>query len=144
MTEPLKWVRWSTDTHRDIDLLDLPKTERWIWPTLVDLAGKAEDHGVLKHNGDQLAREADLTPRQVMHAVGHLIDRGRVRITEAGILVVNFNPRYSPPLSTIPPAQRPDGGVGEEEALRPIEQAERDQMLRELARGFKKVPKVPR
>lgn len=77
----LKWVRWEVRTHRDPDLLDLPRGERWIWPTLVGLAGEAQPRGVVRMSAVQLAREADIPVDEVAHALDHLRMRGRIKFT---------------------------------------------------------------
>lgn len=78
VTKRLKWLRWQVDTHRDPDLLDLPRGERWIWPVLMGLSGKGG--GSIRMSYAQLAREADLPVKGVEHAIQHLIERGRVAV----------------------------------------------------------------
>lgn len=85
---PLNWVRWETDAHRNQDLLDLPKGERWLWPTLLGLAGRGIPHGVVKMTPTQLAREADLTEEEVRHALAHLCRKGLIKYTTRAALAV--------------------------------------------------------
>lgn len=78
---PLRWVRWETDAHRNGDILDLPARQRWLWPTLLGLAGRGSSHGVVKMSPAQLAREADLPEEEVVAALTHLWKRGLIRFT---------------------------------------------------------------
>jgi hypothetical protein len=80
---PLPWVRMETTWPRDPDVLDQPPSERVVWPALLALAGRDTPHGTIRMNSRQLARELDLPQRSIEHAVSHLAQRGKVRVSGA-------------------------------------------------------------
>ena len=78
---PLKWVRLQVDWYDDKDVLDLPESQRWLWPALCALAGKSTPPGRVDMDAAQLAREMRTDEEQVAAALHHLWRRGRVRHT---------------------------------------------------------------
>lgn len=98
---PLKWVRWETKAHRDADILDMPPEQRWLWPTIVELAGaepKINGLRVVRMTIAQLAREAHMPERDVEVALDHLWRSGRVRFsTQSAKRVAARHPSATPP-----------------------------------------------
>lgn len=83
-SEPLNWVRLQCDWYRDIDILDLPRSVRSLWPQLLAMAGSSIPHGTAFTSVQRLAKAGNLDEREVADALTFLWKRHKIRYSQAG------------------------------------------------------------
>jgi len=83
-SEPLSWVRLQCDWYRDIDILDLPRAVRSLWPQLIAMAGSSIPHGTVFTSVQNLAKAGNLGESEVAEALTFLWKRHKIRYSVAG------------------------------------------------------------